>query len=294
MLRSQFWQNFFKAIKHIVNSKGMDKSNTERLTGIITYKTEKENNEGYGYVKSADVSYVFRQKYVIPELWCNLREGVEISFEGKTAGNGSSLYATNIEILNIPVANCKTVSETITEKKLFYDEWLQQFYEVFSAGIPAYNEFICPDDFEKLVLTIFKLLGINDIYVFPRESQAGKADGFFKIGNLIVIYDCTLKRDYQNQKKWQIENFVQQLSGSKIEYKERIDGKNIEQSIDLEGKEKQCWIITRGQHREDDKKRIGKVRIKEVTLDKLLALLETRLSQKYFDEEDLTKALENL
>lgn len=161
-------------------------------------------------------------------------------------------------------------------------------------GIPASNEFISPDDFEKLIWTVFKLLGINDIYVFPRESQAGKADGFFKIGNLIVIYDCTLKRDYQKQKKWQIENFAQQLSGSKIEYKERIDSKNIEQSIDLEGKEKQCWIITRGQHCEDDKKRIGKVRIKEVTLDKLLALLETRLSKKYFDEEDLTKALENL
>ena len=44
-------------------------------------------------------------------------------------------------------------------------------------------------DFETYTYYLLKLLGITIAYNFLNERQAGKADGFFKIGNLAVIYD---------------------------------------------------------------------------------------------------------
>lgn len=48
-------------------------------------------------------------------------------------------------------------------------------------------------EFEKYTYYLLKLVGIQTVYNFWGERQAGKADGFFKIGNLAVLYDCTLR-----------------------------------------------------------------------------------------------------
>jgi hypothetical protein len=54
-------------------------------------------------------------------------------------------------------------------------------------------------EFEDLVFVVLRLLGIHKLYKYKRTDQAGKADGFFIIGNLSVIYDCTLKQDFSDK-----------------------------------------------------------------------------------------------
>ncbi|MGK7943603.1 MAG: hypothetical protein AB4058_03960, partial [Microcystaceae cyanobacterium] len=63
-------------------------------------------------------------------------------------------------------------------------------------------------EFEKNTYYLLKLLGIPIIYNFFNERQAGKADGFFKVGNLAVIYDCTLDQmNFEQNKSEQINNY---------------------------------------------------------------------------------------
>lgn len=69
-----------------------------------------------------------------------------------------------------------------------------------------------PIAFEDSVFNLLKIIGLNKIFQFDRENQAGKADGFFIIENLAVMYDCTLKSDYEAFKEEQIENYINQLN----------------------------------------------------------------------------------
>jgi hypothetical protein len=46
-------------------------------------------------------------------------------------------------------------------------------------------------EFEKYTYYLLRLLGIPVIHSFLAQDQSGRADGFIKIGNLAIIYDCT-------------------------------------------------------------------------------------------------------
>ena len=43
--------------------------------------------------------------------------------------------------------------------------------------------------FEEYTHYLFKLLGIQSTYTYVQSEQAGRADGFFKYGNLAVLYE---------------------------------------------------------------------------------------------------------
>ena len=148
----------------------------------------------------------------------------------------------------------------------------------------------------QMILKILYLLGINEIYQFPRSNQAGKPDGIFRIGNLIVLYDCTLRKDFQSHKDWQIDNFTNRLKDSKISitYRKEIDGltDNKKKTFQLTNLTKHAWIITRGKTEEVDC--VDDVCVKEICLESLLQLLESRLMKNYFNEESLVKALTDI
>lgn len=56
------------------------------------------------------------------------------------------------------------------------------------------------------------MIGLNKIFQFDRDNQAGKADGFFIIENLAVMYDCTLQKNFESFKEEQIENYINKLN----------------------------------------------------------------------------------
>lgn len=119
--------------------------------------------------------------------------------------------------------------------------------------------------FERYTFYLLKLLGIHEIYKY--ETQKGQADGFFKIGNLAVIYDCTLDESFEKSKYEQINNYCAQLASGTVEYD------NISTSVTSCHKE--VWIITRGTKRVIKKQ--NEIIVKEIAIDDLLQIYQKRL-----------------
>ncbi|HEX8318863.1 hypothetical protein [Longimicrobium sp.] len=159
------------------------------------------------------------------------------------------------------------------------------------SSLERINEVENPEEFEDSTFLLLRLLGIHDLYQFDRANQAGKADGFFHVGNLAVMYDCTLRSDYYEFKRAQIENYANRLATDarlKLELR-RVDGGTSWKSINVTGKTRQVWIITRGQSRELET--IDEVKVKEVAISDLLAILHKRLTSATFECDDLAAAL---
>lgn len=105
------------------------------------------------------------------------------------------------------------------------------------------------------------------------------------------MYDCTLRSDYYEFKRAQIENYANRLATDarlKLELR-RVDGGTSWKSINVTGKTRQVWIITRGQSRELET--IDEVKVKEVAISDLLAILHKRLTSATFECDDLAAAL---
>lgn len=126
--------------------------------------------------------------------------------------------------------------------------------------------------FELYTYYLIKLLGIHNAYRFDPDRQSGKADGFFKFGNLAVLYDCTLRNQFEEVKRTQIENYCKQLEVSQIEAVERV-------WEEFHHHQKQVWIITRGQNRLIETR--NDIAVKEVKVDKLIDLYEFRLRNAF-------------
>ena len=136
--------------------------------------------------------------------------------------------------------------------------------------------------FEEYTYHLLKLLGINNIVKL--EDQSGKADGFFRIGNLAVIYDCTLDPQFEERKEAQMNNYCNQLKRGVLRYRD------IEWSV--AACEKRVWIITRGTRRTI--KRYDSILVKEVPVDTLIEVYFKRLEGKVLTEDQLVEMLRNL
>jgi len=137
--------------------------------------------------------------------------------------------------------------------------------------------------FEDYTYYLLKLIGINEIYKF--ENQKGGADGFFKIGNLAVIYDATLDKNFESNKALQINNYVEHLQANPF----GIPGKNIQ--IQISQCRKELWIITRGKTRIIQKH--GDKYVKEVSIYTLFEIFDLRL-KKINNESELEEKLRNI
>lgn len=136
-------------------------------------------------------------------------------------------------------------------------------------------------EFEEYVYYILKLLGIHDIIRY--EQQRGHPDGFFKFGNLVVIYDATLETNFEESKRQQIDNYCNLLKSGKIEHG------NV--SFDVSGCRKHVWIITRGVSRAIGEK--DGVVIKEVSVDDIIEVYLERLKRN-LREVELEEKLRNI
>jgi len=136
-----------------------------------------------------------------------------------------------------------------------------------------------PTEFEDAVYLLVRLLGIHKTYKFPPMDQAGRADGFFKFAHLAVIYDCTLRNDFETFKEQQIENFCNLMLEGVIQADENTTERVARHY-------KQVWIITRRQSR--TLKTIGDfghVLVKEVAVQDLIRLYFLRIHESIHEDE---------
>lgn len=149
------------------------------------------------------------------------------------------------------------------------------------------------NEFEDSVFLLLRLIGINSLYQYDKKNQAGKADGFFIIANLAVMYDCTLRNSFQEHKKDQIENYVNKLEGSQLSFDLRLsEGKSRQKTLKIDGKSKQVWIITQNSSREITD--YGNIKVKEVSVHNLVSLLKFKLSSDTIEEYDLAVRLSTI
>ncbi len=150
----------------------------------------------------------------------------------------------------------------------------------------ARSTVIDPEEYEEFVFLILRIIGVHSLYQYDRRAQAGRADGFFTIGNLAVMYDCTLSGNFEDHKKDQIENYVNKLKQSQITFDLRsYDGSQRKKTLDISGKSKQVWIITRGKTREISD--YGNIKVKEVSIWNLVSILRMRLYTDTLEEDEL-------
>jgi hypothetical protein len=132
-------------------------------------------------------------------------------------------------------------------------------------------------EFEKNTYYLLKLLGISTLYNFLNERQAGKADGFFKLGNLAVIYDCTLDRgDIEQNKSEQINNYCNRLNQGNMQISEMT-------TEEFYHHHKQVWIITQAKTRLI--KIVNSIEVKEIAVQDIMKIYQERLTST---ENDLS------
>lgn len=124
-------------------------------------------------------------------------------------------------------------------------------------------------EFEKYTYYLLKSLGIPTLYHFLGDRQAGRADGFFKIGNLAVIYDCTIgKQEIEQNKKDQIINYCNRLQHGSLEI-------SNETTEEFQNYQKQVWIITRSVSRRI--RVINGVDVKEISVQDIMDIYRQHL-----------------
>lgn len=139
-------------------------------------------------------------------------------------------------------------------------------------------------EFEEYTHYVLKLLGIQTVYHFLGERQAGRADGFFKLGNLAVIYDCTLdKGDIEKNKSDQITNYCNRLQQGSITISDTT-------TEEFHQYHKQVWIITQKDTRQI--RNINGIVVKEICINDLMNLYRERLTSS-MNEQLLEMRLRN-
>lgn len=141
------------------------------------------------------------------------------------------------------------------------------------------------EEFEDYTYLLLRLIGIHTIHQYDKSNQRGKADGFFKIGNMAVLYDCTLENIFEENKNVQVENYCGQLS------KDRIKVDSSEYS--LKDCNKTVWIITKNSKSRLVKK-IDDIEVKEVSIIELINIYNKRLEDQNVNEKQLIKLMEEL
>jgi len=167
----------------------------------------------------------------------------------------------------------------------------QVFLEKLEDAYSSVEQISDPNEFEDAVFSLLRLLGIHSVYQYPREEQAGRADGCFVLGNLVVMYDCTLRTYFEEFKEEQIDNYVNKLSNkSQLTVKiKKIDGGVGSKELQIKGKQRQVWIVTKGKTREI--KDYDGIRVKEISIADLINVSIKRCKQLNYSEDILSSEL---
>ena len=144
-------------------------------------------------------------------------------------------------------------------------------------------------EFEGLVFTLLRLIGINKICQYAQQNNAGAADGVFILGNVAVLYDCTLRNPYSPHKDLQIINYKNQLKlSSSITINEiRSSGKVIKKTFVIP-KKREVWIITRNKTSIIQKAdNTNNICVREVSVKSLIDVYNKKLESQIFGKLDI-------
>lgn len=237
--------------------------------------SEKEQGTFYGFIHSQDGGndYYFTTSDILTPQKNTDLSGSEVEFD-PIEQTGKRL-AKNIRILNEP------------ESPLDTDKLIENTINC----IKSIKEINNPEQFEDSIPPLLKLLGIHSVFQFDRDRQAGKADGFFVIENLAVMYDCTLIEDFEKYKEDQIENYVNKLNQkSQITFDaRRQDGGSAPKTIQITGKKRQVWIITKNTTKEIAD--YEGIKVKAVATKDIVTILSRRMKDISYDQDKLVSDL---
>ncbi|WP_026104141.1 cold-shock protein [Anabaena sp. PCC 7108] len=196
---------------------------------------------------------------------------------------------SDIELVpNSPISHIKLVSNSSTSDIETFN--LKLVKEKICLSLGSYKTLSDPSEFEDYTFMILRLLGIHSLYQYDKKNQAGRADGFFIIGSLAVMYDCTLRNNFEEHKKEQIENYVNKLKNSQITIDFRLtDGGVRKKTLQIQGKNCQVWIISKNITRELYD--VDGIRVKEVSVQDLIKVFNKRLYSDAFEEDELSANL---
>lgn len=271
----------------------MSSNNTERVQGLINKLTsEKRSGRKSGVITvcDSDEEFYFLADRLRNADYDSLKKGDRVSFSIGGANRTGRRFANDIDAETGDTKHeVKDITSTKPENQpnqSVADELIENLLGAFRTAD------ICrrSDGFEDATFILLRCLGVHRLYQYDRKAQAGKADGFFIVGNLAVMYDCTLRDDFMEYKKDQIENYVHKVSQYQLTIPiKNSDGGSGSKVLDIKGKTKHVWVITRNRTRElndyDD------VKVKEVSIQDLLKVLATRLYSGTFEEEALSGML---
>ncbi|MEP0871800.1 hypothetical protein NDA01_18460 [Trichocoleus desertorum AS-A10] len=172
-----------------------------------------------------------------------------------------------------------------------YPSSYRTFLEKLSDSLKSIEKINDSGNFEDAVFSLLRLLGIHSVYQYSRDAQAGKADGFFILENLAVMYDCTLRNPFEEYKKDQIENYIHKLSNkSQLTIETRkADGGRGSKTLQIQGKSRQVWIITKGNTRE--LLVYDSIKVKEVAIKDLITITIEHCRELSYDAEHLSSKL---
>lgn len=257
----------------------------ERIFGNIR-KLLPAKNSGFIAVEDSEDDYYFQASHSPNLNYENLKEGQKVAFYAGAASKLGNSFANDVEVVE-ETSRQETEVQTPIAQHSQSTSLIERLLEVFDEAKICKN----PDAFEDSVFVLLRCLGIHNLYQFDRKNQAGKADGFFSIGNLAVMYDCTLRENFEEHKKEQIENYVNKLNNKSqltIDIK-RDDGGVANKVLQISGKTKQVWIISKYKTRELND--YDGIKVKEVSVQDLIKLLKTRLYSSIFEQDELSGKL---
>lgn len=237
----------------------------------------------YGFIRSLDDGndYYFKKSDLGDLDLDEITIGDRVRFDPVDVKGKRSV--TNLELVNV---SQKEESQISTNKVTYLE-----FEKTILGHLKDVVSITDCDDFEDATFLLLKLMGIHKIFQFDRDSQAGKADGFFILENIAVMYDCTLHQNFESFKEEQIENYINKLSQkSQITFDvQKLDGSIAPKTLQISGKTKQVWIITKGESKE--LRDFDSIKIKEVSVHDLLSIVSKRLKDVTYDSERLVNDL---
>lgn len=262
------------------------------LSTIKLIKQSEKNPETYyGFINSVDSGkdYYFSKTHTNNLSIDELEQGMSVEFDVKEEDGKRAainiVIATNKAVENN--ANVVVREAATKEVVIRYHEYEKKLLE----DIERISSITSADDFEDAVYLLIRLLGIHTAYQFDRKNQAGKADGFFILENLAVMYDCTLIASFSDYKEEQIDNYVNKLSQkSQITLEIRKpDGGTASKTIQISGKKRQVWIITRGTTKELTD--YDGIKVKEISVTDLASIFSKRVKDWSYDIDRLSSDL---
>ncbi|MBD2098833.1 hypothetical protein H6F90_27610 [Trichocoleus sp. FACHB-591] len=270
--------------------------------GTVKYFHKSEGKKGIGYITPKfpipdyDKNVVFFEGDLEELDFESLQNGMELEFvlDQKQDKNGEIEWiARNIrkkKVIQTPPKPGPTPEPALKVRSPSY----KIFLEALSNSLNLVEEINDSGEFEDAVFSLLRLLGIHSVYQYDRKTQAGKADGFFIVENLAVMYDCTLRDSFEEYKKDQIENYINKLSNKAqltIETR-KADGGHGSKTLQILGKSRHVWIVTRGVSRE--LLVFNDIRVKEIAIKDLIAIAIERCKVLNYNAEHLSSRLVSL